>query len=147
MAKPIIETLLFASVAVNAALLLFIAGVLRKIMDAVNEATFKNLTELLVRFSSKSPFMIIVLNVPQLIAIPYFYLYGFHNRWFTAGVILWLFAGSAAKVYKLPVYKNIDTLKNDDLTQINEARRKLNAGNIFQAWLYVFATVIMGFGL
>jgi hypothetical protein len=75
--KNFSETLLFASVAINAALLLFIAGVLRKTMNAMDAAAFKNLTELLVRYSSKSPFMIIVLNIPLLGAIPYCYFFGF----------------------------------------------------------------------
>jgi hypothetical protein len=86
MTQHFAETLLFCSVAINAALLIFFAGVLRKIMNAVDEATFKNLTELLVRFSSRSPFMILILNIPFLLAIPYFYLYGFSNGWITTGI-------------------------------------------------------------
>ena len=147
MNKAVFETFLFASVAINAALLIFMSGVFRKITDAVDEATFKNLTDLLVRFSSKSPFMIIVLNAPLLIAIPYYYLYGFNNWWITAGLILWLAAGSIAKVIKLPVYKTISTLKNDDVAGLQQLRRKLNFGNLFQAILYSISVILMAFGL
>jgi hypothetical protein len=87
MTKTFAETLLFASVAVNAALLIYLAGIHRKIMNAVSEATFKELTELLVQFSSKSPFMIIALNLPFIGAIPYYYFYGFGNWWLTAGLV------------------------------------------------------------
>jgi hypothetical protein len=147
MTKSLIEALLFASVAVNAALLIFFAGVYRKMMNALDEATFKNLTDLLVRYSSKSPFMIITLTVPLIGAIPYYYFYGFGNWWITSGLGLWLVAGNIAKVFKLPVYKAIATLNNNDVAQLQEARHQMNMGNLFQAVLYAAATVLMGFGL
>ncbi len=147
MTKNLVETLLFASVAINAALLLFIAGVLRKMMNAVDAATFKNLIDLMVRYSTKSPFMIIALNIPLLIAMPYYYFYGFSNWWLTAGIALWLVAGSIAKVFKLPVYKAIASLKSDEADQLKVQRRKFNMGNIAQAALYSAAVVLMLFGL
>ena len=147
MTKTLIEALLFASVAINAAILLFFAGVYRKIMNAVDEATFKNLTDLLVRYSSKSAFMIIALTIPLIGAIPYYYLYGFGNWWITAGLGLWLIAGNISKILKLPVYKAIAALKNDDIVQLKEARQKMNMGNVFQATLYSVSTVLMAFGL
>ena len=147
MTKSLIEALLFASVAINAALLIFFAGVYRKMMNALDEATFKNLTDLFVRYSSKSPFMIIMLTVPLIGAIPYYYFYGFGNWWITSGLGLWLVAGNIAKVFKLPVYKAIAALSNDDVAQLKEARHKMNIGNLFQAVLYTAATVLMAFGL
>jgi hypothetical protein len=141
------ETLLFASVAVNAALLLFFAGVLRKIMNAVNEATFKNLTDLLVSYSSKSPFMIIVLNLPFIGAIPYYYFYGFGNWQITAGLALWLISGSIAKFYKLPAYKAISALNGEDVDQLRAQRKKIDIGNLFQAVTYMVATLIMAWGI
>ncbi len=147
MTKTIVETLLFTSVATNAALLIFFAGVFRRIMNAVDEATFKNLTELLIRYSSKSPFMIIILNIPLIIAIPYFYFYGFSNWWITAGITLWLVAGSISKILKLPLYKSISLLKSDDVVQLKEVRQKVNKGNLFQAILWSAAVILMVFGL
>jgi hypothetical protein len=147
MTKNFVETLLFASVVVNAALLIFIAGVLRKIMNALDGPAFKSFTELLVRYSSKSPFMIIVLNLPLLIAIPYYYFFGFSNWWITAGIAIWLIAGSISKMLKLPVYKSISMLKSDDLIQLNELRYTLNRGNIMQAVLYTAAVIPMTFGI
>jgi len=147
MSRSFVETILFASVAINAALLLFISGVLQKMMNAVNEAAFKNLIELMVRFSSRSPFMIIVLNMPFIVAIPYYYFYGFGNRWITAGLTVWLVAGSTAKIIKLPVYKAIAGLKAEDAAQLQLQRLKFNKGNIFQAILYTTATILTAFGL
>jgi hypothetical protein len=147
MTRHFIETLLFASVVLNAGLLLFFAGVFRQILNAVDAATFKNLTDLLVRYSSKSVFMIVGLNLPLLIAIPYYYLYGFANWWVTASLILWLVAGSISKMLKLPVYKDIAALKNDNTALLIEARKKVNRGNTFQAVLYCIAVVVMAIGL
>lgn len=146
MTQHFAETLVFTSVAINAALLIFFAGVLCQIMNAVDEATFKNLTDLLVRFSSRSPFMIAVLNIPLLLAIPYFYFYGFGNGWITAGIALWLASGSFAKFFKLPAYKSVSTLQSDNTTQLNEMRHKINKGNILQAVFYSAAVILMAFG-
>lgn len=44
--------MLFGSVAINAALLIFFAGVFRKMMNTVDEATFKKLIVLMVRYSN-----------------------------------------------------------------------------------------------
>jgi hypothetical protein len=147
MSKGFVEILLFTSVAVNAALLKFFAGVFRKIMNAVDGATFIKINELLFRYSSRSPFMIIALNLPLLIAIPYWYFFGFSNGWITSGTLLWLVSGSISKIIKLPVRKAIPLLKPDDKVQLNQARQKLNRGNLFQAILYSAAVILMLFGL
>ncbi|HEY4322667.1 MAG TPA: hypothetical protein VGN20_01745 [Mucilaginibacter sp.] len=147
MTKTFVETLLFASVAVNAALLIFFAGVYRKMMNALDEATFKNLTELLMRYSSKSLFMIIVLSIPLIGAIPYYYFYGFSNWWVTSGLALWFVTGNIAKIVKLPVYKAISTLENDEVMQLKEMRHKMNIGNLFQATFYSVAVILMALGL
>ncbi|HEX4850646.1 MAG TPA: hypothetical protein VFV08_07565 [Puia sp.] len=147
MAKELMLVFLFASISINAALIIFFASVYRKIMDGVDIVAFKNLTEMLVRYSSRSLFMIIVLNLPLFIAIPYYYLNGFHNWWITSSLLLWLIGGSISKIIKMPVYKTIAKLENDNKRALNEMRRKLNSGNILQAWLYSISVVIMAFGL
>jgi hypothetical protein len=146
MAKAFTETLLFASVAINAALLIFFASVYRRMTNAMDEAAFKNTTVLLVYYSTKSPFMIIALNLPLLGAIPYYYFYGFGNWWITMGLGLWLVAGSVAKMMKLPVYKELSAQQTMDVAQLQEMRHKLNVWNIFQAVCYSLATVAMALG-
>jgi len=141
------ETLLFATVAINAALLIFIADILGKMMNAVDQLTSKNLITLMVKFSSKSPFVILILNVPLLIAIPYYWIYGFGNWWITGGLVLWLVAGSLSKVYKLPVYQKLAALQSSSISEIEEQHRKFDNGNVFQAILYFLATIVIAFGI
>jgi hypothetical protein len=84
MTQSLAEILLFVSAAINAALLVFIAGVLRKVMNDMDGPTFKHFVGSLASHSTRSPFMLTVLNVPAFGAIPYFYFYGFHSRWIVA---------------------------------------------------------------
>lgn len=95
MTRTLAEILLFGLLAMNAALLIFIAGVLRKVMNDMDEAAFKQFLTSLVRHSKRSPFMLTVLDIPLLGAIPYLYFYGFGNRWLIAGLALWLVAGES----------------------------------------------------
>jgi hypothetical protein len=105
------ETLLFVSVATNAALLIFMAGVLRKVMNDMDEPAFKHFLGSLYRHSARSPFMLTVLTIPFLGAIPYFYFYSFSNRWITAGLALWLVAGCISKIIKVRFIKRLPRWK------------------------------------
>ena len=98
----------------NAALLIFIAGVLRKVMNDMDNSTFTHFVRSLVLHSKWSPFMEITLNIPAVGAIPYFYFFGFENRWLTAGLALWLAAGLVSKMIKVPVYRMIETVGRGD---------------------------------
>ena len=86
------EILLFASVAMNAAVLTFMAGVLRKVTNDMDGPAFRHYLGSLYRHSVRSAFMLTLLGVPFVGAIPYFYFYGFGNRWIVAGLALWLAA-------------------------------------------------------
>ncbi|HEY6491060.1 MAG: hypothetical protein WCC26_13455 [Terracidiphilus sp.] len=142
MTRSFAEILLFALLAMNAGLLIFIAGVLRKVMNEMDEAAFKQFVMSLVRHSKRSPFMLTVLDIPLLGAIPYLYFYGFGNRWLIAGLALWLVSGGIAKLIKLPVYKAVAALDAGDGARLEEARHKLNAGNMFQAILNSVAVLV-----
>ena len=139
MTRTFAEILLFASLAINSALLIFLAGVLRKVMDEMDESAFKHFLASLVRHSKRSIFMIAALNLPFLGAIPYLYFFGFRNRWLVAGLALWLVAGTIGKIMKLPIYKAVET---DDGARLGEVRRKLHAANLLQAILNVVATAL-----
>jgi hypothetical protein len=99
MSQPFAEALLFSSLAPNAGLLLFIAGVLRKVMDDMSEAEFQSFLSKLVRHSRRSPYMITALNIPLLGSVPYFFFFGFGNHWLVSGLSLWV-AGPFSKVYQ-----------------------------------------------
>ena len=139
MTRTLAEILLFASLAINAVLLIFIAGVLRRVMNDMTQSEFKQFVGSLVHHSKKSPFMLTVLNIPFLGAIPYFYLYRFANRWLLAGLTLWLVAGALGKTMKLPIYRAVEI---GDTTKLKEERRKLNAGNMLQAILNSLAALL-----
>ncbi len=136
MTRSVAEILIFTSLSINAALLIFIAGVLRVVMNDMNDKQF---VVSLVHHSKKSPFMLSVLNIPFLGAIPYFYFYGFANRWLLAGLTLWLVAGALGKTMKLPIYRAVET---GDTTALKQERRKLNTGNMIQALLNSLAVVL-----
>lgn len=142
MTKGVAENLLFASLAVNAALLILFAGVFRKVMNEMDEPAFKQFVVSLVHHSKRSPFMIVSLSLPLLGAIPYLYFYGFGNRWLIAGLVVWFAAGSIGKTMKLPIYKAVAALDYRDSEMLREARRKLNAQNLIQAALNSVATVL-----
>ena len=138
-----VEVLLFVSVAINAALLIFIAGVLRKVMDDMDEGTFKHFLESFYRHSVKSPFMVTILTIPTIGALPYFYFFGFGSRLILAGLALWLVGGAIAKIIKLPIYKAVPKMESGDIVRLREARQKLNAGNMLQAILNSVAALLM----
>jgi hypothetical protein len=139
MTRTLAEILLFTSLAINAALLIFIAGVLRMVMNDMNQSEFKQFVVSLVHHSKKSPFMLTVLTIPFVGAIPYFYFYRFANRWLLAGLTLWLVAGALGKMMKLPIYRAVEI---GDTTKLKEERRKLNAGNMLQAILNSLAAIL-----
>jgi hypothetical protein len=112
-------------------------------MNDMDEPTFKHFVESLVRHSTKSPFMLTVLNIPAIGAIPYFYFYGFGNRWITAGLVLWLVAGVIAKIIKVPIYKTVAALESSAVVRLREERQKLNTGNMLQAILNFVAGALM----
>ena len=143
MNQRLAEILLFASIAMNAALLAFLAGVIRKVMNDMEEPAFLQFVKSLYRHSTKSPFMLTILNIPLLGAIPYFCFYGFKNRWMISGLVLWLIAGCIAKMIKVPIYKKINALSNDDVDGLMKVRPILNAGNVLQAILNCASAALM----
>ena len=143
MNQNLAEVLLFVFVAINAAVLMFIAGVLRRVMIDLDGPAFKHFLGSFYRHSTHSAFMITVLTIPLVGAIPYFYVYGFRNWWITAGLALWLIAGSIGKMIKLPVFKAVSALDGDDTDRMNTERQKLNSGNMLQAALNFVAAALM----
>ena len=135
MTRLFAEILLFGLLAMNAALLIFLAGVLRKVMNDMDEAAFKQFVVSLVHHSKRSPFMLTVLDIPFFAAIPYFYFFGFGNRRMLAGLALWMVAMGLGKTMKLPIYKAVASLEAGDVASLREMRRKLNASFMLQAIL------------
>ena len=143
MTQALAEVLLLASMVANATLLIFIAGVLQRVMNDMDVATFKEFVESLVRHSTRSPFMIIALNIPLIGAIPFYYFYGFGSRWISAGLALWLAGGLVSKLIKLPIYRSIKATDRGDEVRLGQQRKNLHAGNLLQAALNSLAVALM----
>lgn len=137
------EILLFSAVTMNAALLTFIAGVLGRVMDDMDVVKFKAFVNSLVFYSKRSPFMLTLLNAPFAGAIVFIYFYGLGDRWIITGLAIWCFAGSVAKIIKVPVYKRIAALDERDVDRLQTERKRLNNGNVFQAALNSIAASVM----
>ena len=143
MTRTLAEILLFGSLAFNACLMIFVAGVLRRVMNEMDEPALKKFLVSFVYHSKRSPFIWAVFYVPLFGAIPYFYFYGFANRWVVAGLSIWLVAGSIAKAVKLPIYETVAALGDGDVVELRENLHKMNAANIFQAIMNFVAAVLV----
>jgi len=136
------ETLILTINALGAGILLFIAGVVQKIMNEMDEAAFKRFVNALDRTAMTNPFAVTVATLPIIAAVLYFPIYGFGHWWFTAGLIAWLIGSAITKVTNMPVYKWLGNPNNTDPEQLREKRRTLQLGNTLRAWV-TFASVVL----
>ena len=113
-------------------------------MNDMEESAFLQFVKSLYRHSAKSPFMLTILNIPFFGAIPYFYFYGFIDRWITSvAAVFWLIAGCIAKIMKVAIYKKINALNSDTLPGLGKERRLLNVGNALQEIVNFGAAALM----
>jgi hypothetical protein len=136
------EALILAINALGAGILLFIAGVLQKVMDDMDEPAFKRFLKALGRTALSNHFAVTVATLPIIAAVLYFAVYGFSHWWFTAGFVAWLIGSGITKIINLPVYKWVGDPKNHDPEELTKQRRKLRLGNNLRAWL-TFASVVL----
>ncbi len=137
------EALILAINALGAGILLFIAGVLQEIMDAMDVLTFKRFLNALDKTAMRNPLVVTVATLPILAAVLYFAVYGFDHWWFTAGFIVWLVGSSITKIINMPVYKWVGDPQNTDPEELQRKRRQLRLGNTLRAWLTLASVVLM----
>jgi hypothetical protein len=142
MNETLAEILILTINALGAGILLFIAGVLQKIMNDMDEAAFKRFLNALDKTDMSSPFAVSVATLPIVAAVLYFSVYGFSHWWFTAGFIAWLIGSAITKVTNMPVYKWVGDPKNNNPEELRNKRRTLHLGNNLHAWL-TFASVVL----
>ncbi len=149
MTRAFTEILILVINALSADTLAYIAGVIQKVMNHLDEAAFQNLTKLLHKSMHRSPYMIITAELPKIAFIPYFIIFGFTNWWFTAGAVVAVAASLfVSKPLILPTYKKIyDSLESSDVSGLREWRRKLQARNRFRAVLQFLSVILMIIGL
>ena len=141
------EMLLLVPSTLTTGFLLFVAGVVQKVMNDLDEATFQRFLNLLVKHAERSPYAISVSTVPFVGAVPYFIYYRLSNLWFSAGIVLFTVASIVSKILVLPIYKRVSELDSSDTAQLGEERRKLQNANRVRAAFQVASTVLMIIGL
>lgn len=145
MTETTAEIIILTINALGAGILLFIAGIIQRIMNDMDAPAFKLFSNALAKTAMSNPFLVTIATLPIIAAIPYFLVYGFNHWWFTAGFIVWLIGSTMAKVTNMPVYKWIGDPKNNDPEELKKQRRKLQFGNTLRAWLTLASVLLMAF--
>jgi hypothetical protein len=143
MTQSVAEVLILAINALGAGILMFVAGVVQKIMNELNELEFKRFLNQLDRAAMSDPFAVTVATLPTIAALLYFLAYGFGHWWFTAGFVLWIVGGTVTKVTNMPVYHWVADPKNTDPDELRQQRRKLQFANNTRAWLTLGSVALM----
>ena len=137
------EALILAVNALGAGILLFIAGVIQKIMNDMDDPAFRWFLNHLDRSAMSNPFAVTVATLPLIAAVLYFLAYGFGHWWFTAGFVVWLVGSAITKVTNMPVYTWVGNPNNTDPEELQKQRRQLQLGNNARAWLTLASVALM----
>jgi hypothetical protein len=137
------EVLILAINALGTGILMFVAGVVQRIMNELDELDFKRFLNLLDRSAMSDPFAVTVATLPIIAAVLYFAAYGFGHWWFTAGFIAWLVGGTITKVSNMPIYAWVADPRNVDPTELRSQRHKLHLANNARAWLTLVSVLLM----
>jgi hypothetical protein len=141
--KTFIEIVIMIPTTLAAGFLLAISGVIQKVMNDLDEGSFKYFLTRLEYRATRSPFAMSTSLLTSIAAIPYWIVYGFNNWWFTAGLIMWFVASTSSKFLNLPIYKKVKELTNNQTEALKEERRKLQTANNIRAWLTFISVVLM----
>ena len=137
------EALILAVNALGAGILLFIAGVIQKIMNDMDDPAFRWFLNHLDRAAMSNPFAVTVATLPLIAAVLYFLAYGFGHWWFTAGFVVWLVGSAITKITNMPVYTWVGNPNNTDPEELQKQRRRLQLGNNAHAWLTLASVALM----
>lgn len=143
MSAQLLEAIILASNALGTGLLLFVAHVVQKVMNDMEESAFKQFLTTLDKKAEHDIYAVTVSLLPFVLAIPYFIFYGFGHAWFVAGLAVWFIASVMSKLFNLPIYRWVENPKNTDPVELHEKRRKLQRANFLRAWLSFASVVLM----
>jgi hypothetical protein len=157
MTQAFAEILLLVPTALTTGFVLFVAGVIQGVMNDVDEFTFKHFLTELTKHALKSPYVISVSSITFVGMIPYWMFYGFSNRWFSGGLILWVITSIVSKYTTIPIYRRVTGLQftgfkkisaqaTKDVAKLREERRKLHRANILRATLSFLSVALMTIG-
>jgi hypothetical protein len=137
------EVLILAINALGAGILLFVAGVVQKMMNEMDPPAFKRFMNALGRAAMTDPFAVTIATLPIIAAVAYFVAYGFHHAWFSTGLFAWMIGSSITKVSNMPVYAWVGNPKNDDPDELRKRRRILGRANNLRAWITLASVIFM----
>jgi len=137
------EVLILTINALGAGILLFVAGVVQKIMDDMDELAFKRFLNSLGHAAMTNAFAVTIATLPIIAGALYFVAYGFNHWWFTAGFVAWIIGSSITKIGNMPVYKWIADPKNSDPEELRKQRRRLSVANNWRAWMTLASVILM----
>jgi hypothetical protein len=143
MNETTLEVLILAINALGAGILLFVAGVIQKVMDDMDEPAFKRFMNALGRAAMTNAFAVTIATLPIIAAIPYFALYGFHHVWFAGGFVAWMVGSTITKIGNMPVYKWLGDPANNDPAELRRRRRILARANNARAWVTLGSVILM----
>ena len=143
MDEAAVEAVILAINALGAGILLFVSGVVQRIMNDMDEREFRTFTQTLVRTATSDPFAVTIGTIPILALIFYFVRFGFGHWWFTAGIVTWMIGSTVSKIANLPVYEWVGNPANTDAAETRRQRRRLELGNHARAWLTLLSVVLM----
>lgn len=143
MTRMTAEVLILAVNALGAGILLFVSGVIQKIMDRMEPEKFKDFLNALDRSAMTNPFAVTIATLPIIAAVPYFAAYGFGHWWFTSGFALWFIGSSITKISNMPIYKWVGDPSSTDVGQLIRYRKKLGIANNLRAWITLVSVVLM----
>jgi hypothetical protein len=137
------EVLILTVNALGAGVLLFVAGVVQRLIDEMDPPAFKKFLNGLDRAAMTNPFAVTVATLPIVAAVAYFAAYGFHHAWFTAGFVAWMLGSSITKISNMPVYAWVAKPGNDDPEELKRRRRTLGSANKLRAWITLGSVILM----
>jgi hypothetical protein len=137
------EVIILAINGIGAGILVFVSGVVQKLMNQMDELEFKRFMNMLDRAAMSDPLAVTVATVPILAAVAYWIAFGFGHWWFTAGIIVWGVGSAITKVVNMPVYQWLAHPNNTDREELKNKRRTLQFGNNLRAWTTLGSVVLM----
>ena len=143
MPRSTAEVLILTINALGAGILLFVAGVVQKIMDDMDVLAFKRFAKSLGHAAMTNAFAVTIATLPIIAAVAYFAAYGFSQWWFTAGFVAWIIGSSITKIGNMPVYKWIADPHNTDPEELRRQRRRLGVANNWRAWITLASVILM----
>ena len=138
-----VEAAILAMNALGAGILLFVSGVVQKVMNGMDELAFRDFAQMFLRTATSDPFTVTIGTIPILAVVFYFVMYGFHHWWFTAGIVIWMIGSSITKITNLPVYNWIRNPDSNDVGELRKQRYTLKRGNFWRAWVTLLSVVVM----